>query len=137
MAKTLATIEIAIEQHGEPAAVVKATLQLKGDSAYTISLSKPVGQPEIMAVNSDSPAPATAWMVQRLKQILDEFALSTSTVKVVADTLNLLPKVTYRCPNPGCRAKLFESWGTAQGIRIVCRKCKTLGIPQPENKHNA
>lgn len=134
MAKTLATIEIMIEQHGQPKAEVKATLQLKGDNAYTISLSKPVGQSEITTLNCDSSAPATAWMVQRLKQIVDEFAPSTSTVKVVTDTLNLLPKVTYRCPNPACRAKLFESWGAAQGIRIVCRKCKTLGIPQLEKE---
>lgn len=132
MLKTLATIEIAIEQQGLPKAAVKAELQRKGENAYTISLLKSAEDSETTSLDCNSPAPAISWMLQRLKQIVDEFAPHTSTVKVVADTLNLLPKVTYRCSNPSCRSKLFESWGLAQGIRIVCRKCKTLVIPQPQ-----
>lgn len=132
MPTTLANIEIEIEQQNQTLTVVKASLQTNNDNAYVILLSKSSGQSVITTLNCDSPDPATNWLVQQLKQIVDEFAASTSVIKVIKDTQNLLPKITYRCSNPSCKAKLFESWGTASGIRIICRKCKTLGIPQGE-----
>jgi hypothetical protein len=132
MPKTIATIEIAIEQQGVPSVIVKASLQVKEGTCYTVSVSKPSGQLETTALDCVSQGPAVAWLVQRLKRLVDEFGPSSATITVVEDTLNVLPKITYRCANHRCRAKLFESWGSAEGIRIVCRKCKTLGIPVPE-----
>jgi hypothetical protein len=132
MAKTIATIEVMIERKDVKRTSLKAYLTSEGKTSYTISLSKPDGTTEITILNCESQGPATAWTVQRLKQLVDDFAPDTSTINVVEDTLNLLPKVTYRCPNQSCRTKLFESWGSASGIRIVCRKCKHLGTPIPD-----
>lgn len=130
MAKTIATIEIAIEQKAATAKTVKADLTLEGKNSYAVTILKPDGSNERTSINADSDEPAASWLVHKLKALVDQFDPNTATVKVLSDPLNLLPKITYRCPNPRCHAKLFESWGPAPGIRIVCRKCKTLGIPQ-------
>lgn len=129
MPEIIATVEIEIERQGAATIALKAILQVETTS-YTISLSQDFGQSETTTLDCESQGPAAAWMVQRLKQSVDEFAPHSSTIRVIADTSNLLPKIIYRCSNSRCRAKLFESWGPALGIRIVCRKCKTLGIPQ-------
>src|ERR1041384_2701985 len=111
MAKNIATIEIAIEQNGTATKMVRADLSVEGKNAYTVSILKPDGSKDKSTINSDSDSPATAWLLQKLKTLVDGFDPNTATVKVVSDPLNLLPKVTYRCPNPRCQAKLFESWG--------------------------
>lgn len=61
--------------------------------------------------------------------VLDTYDPKQATITVTRDTHGLLPRVTYRCANPACGAKLFEAWAPVNGIRIVCRKCKQLGIP--------
>ena len=132
MAKIIAAIEIAIEQDDGSAKLLKAELAVEGENSYVVSVVNPDGSKEKAAVQGESDSPATAWLVQKLKTLVDQFDPQTTTVKVVSDPCNLLPKTVYRCANPRCRAKLFESWGPAPGIRIVCRKCKTLGIQQAE-----
>ena len=137
MAKTIAKIEIAIEKKGAPAESLTAELSLEGKTSYTLFISQPDGKKEKTTIESGTQEPANVWLLQKLKTMVDQFDPNTATVKVISDPQNLLPKVTYRCQNPHCRAKLFESWGVAPGIRIVCRKCKTLGIPQRQEAGNA
>lgn len=129
MPQIIAKIEVVIEKSGISVTTIKAEIQLEGRASYTVSLTKSFGHPEIIRIDSTSQEPATAWLTLRLKQLVDE-GPSTSTIKVPVDSLNLLPKITYRCSS--CQAKLFESWGISPAIRIICRKCKTLGIPKAD-----
>ena len=68
-------------------------------------------------------------LVDSVRDCLDRFNPLKSLVTVKEDTHDLVPKITYRCAHPQCRAKLFEAWGTVKGINIVCRKCKRLCVP--------
>src|SRR4051812_44001946 len=104
MAKTIGTIEIAIEQATASTKTVKAVLILEGKNSYVATLLKPDGSSQSITVHADSDEPATLLLIQKLKGIVDDFDPSTTTVKVLIDSLNLLPKVTYRCPNPSCQA---------------------------------
>ena len=84
-------------------------------------------------VRSEIPAFARDLAVTVLQVLIDDLGQPPAVVKVIRDSGRLLPTVSYRCSNPECRAKLFESWGSVHGVRIICRKCKTLCTPVQEH----
>lgn len=130
MAKTIADVEIVVQQEGEADRGFRASISLEAKRSYTVAILGPDAIPDVTSLDSDSQAPATALLEQKLKQLVDQFDPSIALVKITKDTLNVLPKVTYRCGNWRCQTKLFESWGFAPGIRILCKKCKTLRVPK-------
>ena len=84
----------------------------------------------VQRIQSDDGGVAKRLAVRELQSLVDQFGAPPAIINVERDTAGLLPTISYRCANAQCRAKLFESWGAVQGVRIICRKCKTLGIPK-------
>jgi hypothetical protein len=108
-----------------------ATLEyLPGSSLLKIRLiGGTTNDSRVHRIESDDAGAVKRLAIEELQSLLDKFGPPPLIVKVKRDTAGLLSAISYRCANAKCRAKLFESWGPVGGIRIVCRKCKTLGIP--------
>src|SRR5947209_1591075 len=102
MAKRIAEVEIVVQQEGERDKSFKASISLEGKRSYAVSIQRTDGSTDTTTLDSDSQGPATALLEQKLKGLVDEFEPLVALVKVTKDTLNLLPKVTYRCGNWSC-----------------------------------
>jgi hypothetical protein len=129
------TIELLITApDGAIIAHIVATLEYaQSGTVLKISGGYGTGNHRAERILSDNAGVTRRLAVREMQSLVDKFGAPPAIVNVERDTAGLLPTISYRCANPQCRAKLFESWGLAPGIRIVCRKCKKLNIPVPSN----
>jgi len=130
-------IELLIEKPNAEAVGLIARVECGQAGRAVVRISGSVlEQARVIEIVAADVATVKRLVVSELQSMLDLLAPSSALIKVVRDAGAILPKVSYRCANPLCRGKLFEAWGPVQGIRIVCRKCKTLDIPQAEMKRH-
>lgn len=123
-------IELVIERPKAAAASLVARVEIGQSGRAIVRISGSVLEQErVIEIAAADTATVKRLVVSELQSMLDLLAPSSALIKVARDTGAILPKISYRCANPDCRGKLFEAWGPVHGIRIVCRKCKTLGTP--------
>ena len=126
MSTIIAQVEIRIEPSQSQPVYCRGVAE-GAPGRYRVSLTCPGLEQVELHVAEESAA--LELLCGGLRRHLDAYDPAASTINVVQDTRSLMARVVYRCPVPTCRTKLFESWGTANGITIVCRKCKTLSVP--------
>jgi len=128
MSKDHLQIEILVTVNTGETSSIRGEVQHLGERLFACCVSSEFGsrQAKLHDCSLDT---AIVFLSLELQRLLDANASDISGVQVLSDPCSVLPKSSYRCANPACRAKLFESWGPAYGIRIVCRKCKRLCVP--------
>ncbi len=126
-------IELLIEGPKAAAAslVVSVEIGQSGQAVVRISGSA-LDRERVIEIGSADVATVKRLVASELQSMLDLLAPVSALIKVARDTGAILQNISYRCTNLECRGKLFEAWGPVHGIRIVCRKCKTLCIPVPD-----
>ncbi len=132
MKKILVTVEMELAEAGQRK-LLCGQIRRVGDTSSAELFEVNVSSDSRELVNEQIAASDLALAKLRLREhmrrFLDKCDPNRVSVNVLADSHQLLPLRTYRCTNPECGAKLFESWGPAQGITIVCRKCKGKCVP--------
>ena len=126
-------IELAIERPKAAAASLLARIETGQPGRAVVKISgSALQQDRVIEMAGADGESVRRLVVSELQSMLDLLAPSSALIKVVRDGGAILPKLSYRCANPDCRGKLFEAWGPVHGVRIVCRKCKTLCTPVRE-----
>jgi hypothetical protein len=132
MSKDHLHIEILVTANTGETSSILGEVQDLGEHHFACCVSSQFGTTKAK-IHTCSLDTAIVFLSLELQRLLDANASEIAGVQVLSDPCSVLPKLSYRCANPACRAKLFESWGPAYGIRIVCRKCKHLGSPIMQN----